>query len=125
MGETLAVELAPLNIRVLIVEPGSFRTEGIYTNPFDVSNPIPDYEEQRADSLMTYNALDGKQAGDPVKAMNAVVDVVRGEGVAAGREWPLYLVLGKDAEKDVRGKCARMIEHLDEWSDVVRGVDLV
>ena len=90
MGETLAVELATLNIRVLIVEPGSFRTEGIYTNPFDVSNPIPDYEEQRADSLMTYNALDGKQPGDPVKAMNAVVDVVRGEGVAAGREWPLW-----------------------------------
>lgn len=124
MGETLAVELAPLNIRVLIVEPGSFRTEGIYINAFDDSNPIPDYEEQRADSLITYNALDGKQPGDPVKAMNAVVDVVRGEGVAAGREWPLYLVLGKDAERDVRAKCARMIQHLDEWGDVVRGVDL-
>ncbi|KAF9235489.1 hypothetical protein BU15DRAFT_77978 [Melanogaster broomeanus] len=41
MGETLAVELAPLNIRVLIVEPGSFRTEGILTSPFDVANPIP------------------------------------------------------------------------------------
>lgn len=124
MGETLAVELAPLNIRVLIVEPGSFRTEGIYINAFDDSNPIPDYEEQRADSLITYNALDGKQPGDPVKAMNAVVDVVRGEGAAAGREWPLYLVLGKDAERDVRAKCARMIQHLDEWGDVVRGVDL-
>ncbi|KIJ62302.1 hypothetical protein HYDPIDRAFT_176618 [Hydnomerulius pinastri MD-312] len=124
MGETLAVELAPLNIRVLIVEPGSFRTEGIYVNPFDISNPIADYEEQRADSLVTYNAADGKQPGDPVKAMNAVVDVVRGEGVAAGREWPLYLVLGKDAERDIRNKCARMIRHLDEWGDVVRGVDL-
>ncbi|KAH0828727.1 hypothetical protein J3R83DRAFT_3138 [Lanmaoa asiatica] len=100
MGETLAVELAPLNIRVLIVEPGAFRTEGIYRNPFYASNPIPDYEEQRADSLLTYNAVAGKQPGDPAKAMNAVVDVVRGEGVAAGREWPLYLVLGKDAEID-------------------------
>lgn len=124
MGETLAVELAPLNIRVLIVEPGAFRTEGIYSVPFDVSNPIPDYEEQRADSLSTYNVIDGKQPGDPVKAMNAVVDVVRGEGVAAGREWPLYLVLGNDAERDIRVKCARMIQHLEEWSDVVRGVDL-
>ncbi|KAF8838181.1 NAD(P)-binding protein [Paxillus ammoniavirescens] len=124
MGETLAIELAPLNIRVLIVEPGSFRTEGIYTNLFDVSNPICDYDEQRADSLATYNVLDGKQPGDPVKAMNAVVDVVRGEGVAAGKEWPLYLVLGRDAEIDIRNKCAKMIRHLDEWSDVVRGVDI-
>lgn len=112
-----------MGIRVLIVEPGSFRTEGIYINPFDVSNPITDYEEQRAESLITYNAAEGKQPGDPVKAMNAVVDVVRGEGVAAGRDWPLYLVLGKDAESDIRNKCAKMIRHLDEWSDVVRGVD--
>lgn len=46
MGETLAVELAPLNVRVLIVEPGSFRTEGIYGNSF-VCNAIPHCEEQR------------------------------------------------------------------------------
>lgn len=124
MGETLAIELAPLNIRVLIVEPGAFRTEGIYSNSFDVSNPIADYEEQRADSLMTYKAIDGKQPGDPAKAMDAVVDVVRGEGVAAGRGWPLYLVLGKDAERDIRAKCGRMLQHLEEWSDVVRGTDL-
>jgi NAD(P)-dependent dehydrogenase (short-subunit alcohol dehydrogenase family) len=124
MGETLAFELAPLNIRVLIVEPGSFRTEGIYINPFDVSNPIPDYDEHRADSLITWNAIAGKQPGDPVKAMNAVVDVVRGEGAAAGRMWPSYLILGRDAEIDIRNKCAKMIRHLDEWSDVVRGVDI-
>ena len=46
MDETLAVELAPLNVRVLIVEPGSFRTEGIYGNSF-VCNAIPHCEEQR------------------------------------------------------------------------------
>jgi hypothetical protein len=50
------------------------------------------------------------------------VDVVRGEGVARGRRWPGPLVLGADAEGDVRGKCGQWAEGLDEWRDVVRGV---
>ncbi|KAG2151578.1 uncharacterized protein EDB93DRAFT_262925 [Suillus bovinus] len=125
MGETLAVELAPLNIRVLIVEPGAFRTENIYSNKFDTStNPIPDYDETRAETLVRYEAIPGKQPGDPMKAMKLVVDVVRGEGVAAGREWPLYLVLGEDAERDIRHKCMTMLKHLDEWQDVIRDMNL-
>jgi NAD(P)-dependent dehydrogenase (short-subunit alcohol dehydrogenase family) len=125
MGETLAVELAPFNIRVLIVEPGAFRTENIYSNKFDTwTNPIPDYDETRAETLAKYEAIPGNQPGDPMKAMKFVVDVVRGEGAAAGREWPLYLVLGEDAERDVRNKCMMMLKHLDEWQDVIRDVKL-
>ncbi|KAG9311400.1 hypothetical protein JVU11DRAFT_8511 [Chiua virens] len=47
IGETMAVELEPFGIRVLLVEPGSFRTEGIYRNTFNASRPIPDYDEDR------------------------------------------------------------------------------
>lgn len=125
MGETLAVELAPFNIRVLVVEPGAFRTENIYSNKFDTwTNPIPDYDETRAETLARFEAIPGKQPGDPMKAMKFVVDVVRGEGVAAGREWPSYLVLGEDAERDVRNKCMMMLKHLDEWKDVIRDVNI-
>ncbi|KAG2095895.1 uncharacterized protein F5147DRAFT_840083 [Suillus discolor] len=125
MGETLAVELAPFNIRFLIVEPGAFRTENILSNKFDTwTNPIPDYDETRAETQVMYEAIRGRQPGDPMKAMKFVADVVRGEGVAAGREWPLYLVLGEDAEKDVRNKCMMMLKHLDEWQDVIRDVNL-
>ncbi|KAG2095146.1 uncharacterized protein F5147DRAFT_747773 [Suillus discolor] len=125
MSETLAVELAPFNIRVLIVEPGAFRTEHIYRNKLDTwTNPIPDHDETRAEMLVRYKAIPGRQPGDPIKAMKLVADVVRGEGVAAGREWPLYLVLGEDAEQDVRNKCMMMLKHLDEWQDAIRDVNL-
>jgi len=124
MSETLALELGPLNIRVLLVEPGAFRTEGIYSHQFDCSNPIPDYDEQRVSGCVNFPSISGKQPGDPDKAMNIVVDVVKGEGCAGGREWPLYLVLGKDVEADIRHKCAKVLKHLDDWNDVVRGVDL-
>lgn len=125
MSESLALELKPFNIRVLLVEPGAFRTEGILGHQWDCSNPIPDYDEQRADGCVNFSKPAGKQPGDPDKAMEIVVDVVKGEGCAAGREWPLYLVLGKDAEADIRNKCAKVLKHLDDWHDVVRGVDLI
>ncbi|KAF9223109.1 NAD(P)-binding protein [Gyrodon lividus] len=114
IAETMALELEPLGIRVLIVEPGAFRTEGIYGNQFDESRPISDYDEERKKVGAMFSATAGKQPGDPVKAMKAVVEVVCGEGRAKG----------KDADRDVRSKCARMIRHLDEWSDVVGDVDL-
>ena len=120
----MAIELEPFGIRMLIVEPGSFRTEGIYRNEFHGSNPIPDYDDMREPAAKAFAAPAGKQAGDPVKAMKALVEVVCEEGRAQGKAWPLYLVLGKDAERDVRDKCVCMIKHLDEWSDVVRNVDL-
>ncbi|KAL4063820.1 hypothetical protein J3A83DRAFT_4361908 [Scleroderma citrinum] len=123
LGETLALEVAPFNIRVLIVEPGSFRTEKVYRHPFDEANPIDDYDEDRKRISSTWRSIAGKEPGDPTKAMKAVVDVVRGEGYAAGKAWPLYLVLGRDADRDIRDKCAKMIRHLDEWNEVVQGVD--
>lgn len=112
----MAVELEPFGIRMLIVEPGAFRTEGIYRHEkFDESNMIADYDEKREGAVKTFNAPAGKQRGDPTKAMKALVEVVCGEGRAQGKAWPLYLVLGRDAERDVRNKCAQMIRHLDEW----------
>jgi hypothetical protein len=54
--------------------------------------------------------------------MERVVDVVRGEGTAKGKAWPGILMLGEDVERDVRAKCTGVLGHLDEWSEVVRGV---
>lgn len=122
LTETLAAELAPLNIRVLLVEPGAFRTEGIYGNQYFMDNQIPDYDSLRALSKKRFASVPGTEKGDPDKAMEAIVDVVRGEGVAKGRAWPGYLVLGEDAEADVRAKCAKVLGVLDEWQDVARGV---
>ncbi|KAJ7621251.1 hypothetical protein FB45DRAFT_928782 [Roridomyces roridus] len=124
LAETLTVELAPLGLRVLLVAPGAFPT-GIYGQGFpDRPNPIPEYDQLRALSQSRFNSISGTEKGDPQKAMNAVVDVVRGEGVARGHPWPAMLVLGEDAERDFRLKTTRILEELDEWRDVVRGVNL-
>lgn len=121
IGENLAAEVAQFSIRVLIVEPGAFRTEGIYRHPFSISNPIPDYDILRQASGKRYNGVSGTEKGDPVKAAEAIVDVVRGDGVAKGREMPLYLMLGSDCEEAVRAKCAKVLAVVDEWKDITRG----
>ncbi|KAJ6595631.1 hypothetical protein DFH09DRAFT_144027 [Mycena vulgaris] len=124
LTETLTVELAQFNIRVLLVQPSAFRTRMVRTaDNYNIQNPIAAYDDTRRESINQYASRDGTQMGDPDKAMEAVVDVVRGEGAAQGKPWPGYLLLGKDADRDVRAKCKIMTEHLDEWCEVVRGVD--
>jgi len=130
LAEGFSGELAHLNIRVLLVEPSAFRTgmssaEG-FMDGLERKDGIPDYDLPRNKTLSLFNAVrsqPGMVPGDPVKAMAAVVDVVRGEGVAVGRPWPTYLVLGKDAEKAILAKTDKLRNHLEEWTDVVRGVD--
>ncbi|KAF9466009.1 hypothetical protein BDZ94DRAFT_1306724 [Collybia nuda] len=123
LTETLAAELAPLNIRVLLVAPGSFRTEGIYGQQFFIDNNIADYNPLRELSGKRFRSIAGTQKGDPKKAMEVVVDIVRGEGVAKGKTWPGLLVLGGDAEADVRAKCTKTLEVLDEWKEVICNVN--
>lgn len=124
LAETLSVELAQFNIRVLLVEPSAFRTKMVRTaDNYNTSNPIEAYNGTREENLNWYADRDGKQMGDPDKAMDAVVDVVRGDGTARGKPWPGYLLLGKEADRDVRAKCKIMTDHLDEWGEVVKSVD--
>ncbi|KAJ7240489.1 hypothetical protein C8J57DRAFT_99384 [Mycena rebaudengoi] len=124
LTETWSAELAQFNIRVLLVEPSAFRTRMVRADDnYNTDNPIEDYDNVRGDNRKMYADQDGMQAGDPEKAMEAVVDVVRGEGAARGKPFPQYLLLGKDAERDVRLKCEIMTKHLDDWCEVVRGVD--
>lgn len=116
------MELAPFSIRVLLVAPGSFRTEGIFGQAFNTRTPIPAYDTLRATSKARNEAIAGTERGDPDKATEAVIDVVRGEGAARGRAWPGCLVLGEDAERDLRERCERTLRELDEWTDVSRSV---
>ncbi|KAJ6557648.1 hypothetical protein B0H19DRAFT_1148273 [Mycena capillaripes] len=55
--------------------------------------------------------------------MEAMVDVVRGECTAAGRPWPLYLILGDLGVSGVTEKCEQVLGVLDEWRDVSTGLD--
>ncbi|KAJ6557644.1 hypothetical protein B0H19DRAFT_1210449 [Mycena capillaripes] len=122
-SETLAAEIAQFSIRMLIVEPAAFRTDALIKNPVYTGNPIAEYDAIRAAAAERYKTGHRMLKGDPAKAMEAVVDVVRGEGKAARRPWPLYLILGDLGVSGVTEKCEQVLGVLDEWRDVSTGLD--
>ncbi|KAJ7086827.1 NAD-P-binding protein [Mycena belliarum] len=114
----------PFGIRMLIVESAAFRTDALIGNAVYTGNASPDYDVMRVMAVQRYKDTHKALRGDPAKAMAAVVDVVRGEGPAAGKPWPLYLVLGDLGVSGVAEKCERVLHLLDEWKEVSTGLDI-
>lgn len=53
-----------------------------------------------------------------------IVDVVRGEGQAAGKRMPAVLAIGSDCYQIVRSALEDAIDRLDTWKDVTISTDL-
>ncbi len=67
--------------------------------------------------------ISGKQLGNPEKGAEVIVDVIRGEGVAAGKKIPPYVALGSDTyriENDILDSSKKILE---EWKDVAYSTD--
>ena len=120
-SESLAAELAPFNIRVLIVEPGGFRTnfQGAVESP-ELSEPYRGTVSEELGKRMA--GVHGKQAGDPAKAGQAIVEVVTGAGRGKEVEGVLRLPLGKDAVERAYTKInsfganVEKVKHISEWA---------
>ncbi|MEU8701028.1 oxidoreductase [Streptomyces sp. NPDC048680] len=91
LSEALAAEVAPHGIKVLIVEPGSFRTGFAGGGALHQTAPLPAYEETVGPVRTSLPGSDGKQEGDPDKAAAAILTAL------AAERTPLRLPLGNDA----------------------------
>ncbi|MFD5420480.1 oxidoreductase [Streptomyces sp. NPDC127069] len=110
ISEALHGELAPLGIRVTIIEPGGFRTDFLNSSSIRVEPAaIADYAAGAGPVREALAANDGLQPGDPAKAAKAVVDVTEND------EPPLRLQLGADAVERVEAKLALVRRELDQW----------
>jgi NAD(P)-dependent dehydrogenase (short-subunit alcohol dehydrogenase family) len=111
--ESLRFEVEPFGIRTTIVEPGFFRTE-LLTNEStayaDLS--IDDYAERTAQTRPAWEAMSGKQGGDPAKLARALVTVVDRE------QPPLRWVAGADAVETVEQKANDLLAQVDAYRDL-------
>ena len=89
LSEALADEVGPLGIKVLIVEPGAFRT-GLFGN-HSASEPMPDYAGTVGRTRQMIDGSAGTQPGDPAKAATAILTALDAPST------PLRLPLGDDA----------------------------
>ena len=101
LSESLAAEVAPLGLPVLIVEPGAFRTQ-LFGAAFRSMPENPAYESTVGATRTWAAQLGGAQAGDPAKAARAII-----EAVIAGAP-NLRLPLGADAVQSIRDKLAQV-----------------
>lgn len=72
-SDALRVEGAPLGIKVTCVEPGPFRTDWAGRSLRQTPNRIADYAETAGKRLEATKAISGTQAGDPVRAGEAMI----------------------------------------------------
>ncbi len=90
-SEAMAQEVAPLGIKVSIVEPGPFRTNFAGNGLGQAESMIDDYTDTAGVFRTKLKEVDGKQEGDPVKASKAIINLVNSENPT------LRLPLGKVA----------------------------
>ena len=98
MSQALYQELKPFGIRVLSVELGAFRTNFLGSTAMQLVEPSEAYVGGPVDEeLKKLHAENGKQPGDPEKAMRVLCDVVVGQGRSEGKTGYLRLPLGEDS----------------------------
>jgi short-subunit dehydrogenase len=117
LSESLSKEVAPLGIKVLLVEPGPFRTDWAGRSANEATESIADYHLTAGARRELIRSYSGKQPGDPVRAAAAIVKAVEDP------EPPLRLLLGKLALVGAQEKLAAMQKDFEGWAEVTEGAD--
>ena len=111
LSEALAKEVAPLGIKVTIVEPGAFRTS-IGRSLVITVRQIDDYASTSGEVLKKLKDREGKEPGDPKLAAIAMLQTVESD-------YPLLrLALGADAYGAISEKLSSVKEELGAWKQV-------
>ena len=76
LSELLSKEVAPLGVKVLIVEPGPFRTDWAGRSIKTPKRPIDAYAETAGARRRQIQDYSGSQPGDPVRAAEAIIATV-------------------------------------------------
>jgi NAD(P)-dependent dehydrogenase (short-subunit alcohol dehydrogenase family) len=117
LSEALWQEVEPLGIRVMLVEPSGFRTDWAGRSADESKAQIPDYAATAGAGRAGVRAASGRQAGDPVRAIEAIIKVVEGPNP------PHHLLLGNDAYDGAIAKLADLRGDFAKFEAVSRGAD--
>jgi len=116
-SEVLSREVAPLGIKVTIIEPGGFRTDFAGSST-KLSEGHPEYDSTVGKAARFQRAYDGKQPGDPKKAAHAILQLTQEQRP------PLRLLLGSDAYNVAEKNDLARLEEARMWKELSLSTDL-
>ncbi|ALM52968.1 oxidoreductase [Halomonas huangheensis] len=117
ISDTLSKELAPFNIHVTAVAPGSFRTDWAGRSMRRSPRSIADYDTLFDPVRQARKDKNGHQSGDPVKAAQAMLEIIESDTP------PAHLLLGSDALKLVRNQLVDKSREIDAWQRLTVSTD--
>ena len=116
LSEALAPEVAPFGIKVLIAEPGAFRT-GFAGGALQQSRALAAYADITGAVRADLPATDGSQPGDLARAADAILQAL------ASDKTPLRLALGNDAADMIAAYLDDSRAEFGAWEHITRSTD--
>lgn len=113
-SEGVADEIAAYGVKVLIVEPGAFRTNLFGKGAAYFSEPNDAYADTVGKTRDMVRAGDGAQGGDPAKAAAAILTALDAD------DTPLRLPLGDDAVSAIQAHLTDVRDEIDRWEGLAR-----
>jgi NAD(P)-dependent dehydrogenase (short-subunit alcohol dehydrogenase family) len=118
ISEALAGEVAPLGIKVTVVEPGFFRTDFLDESSLSrTACEIEDYRDSVGRTRAHAADVNHGQRGDPRKLAQAFIALTNADAP------PLRLPLGSDTVDRIEAKNALVAKELAEWRTVATSTD--
>ncbi len=117
LSAALWQEVEPLGIGVMVVEPSGFRTDWAGRSANESKVQIADYAATAGKGRHGLRAVSGHQAGDPVRAVAAIIQAVQTATP------PHHLLLGNDAYEGAMATLAEQRIDFQAWEAVTRGAD--
>jgi NAD(P)-dependent dehydrogenase (short-subunit alcohol dehydrogenase family) len=116
--EALAGEVAPLGIKVTVVEPGFFRTDFLDESSLArTALEIDDYRDSVGKTRAHAADVNGGQRGDPRKLAQAFLQL------ANAKNPPLRLPLGSDTVERIEAKNAHVAKEIAAWRTLATSTD--
>ncbi|KAH9210448.1 oxidoreductase,short chain dehydrogenase-like protein [Leptodontidium sp. 2 PMI_412] len=124
---SLHEEVRGFGIKVVSFEVGHFRTPVLSKSQMKVEvgavAGMEDYKPLVRGWMERSGGMSGNQPGDPKLGISRMVDVLRGEGFARGKPFPLRLPIGSDAVEIVKKTCEDTLKNLEEWRELSVSTD--